>query len=259
MNTARAFTALTTLAITASAANAEPMQLRFTAGLNQPVTPVVINGVPGEAVISVAAVVAWDSDEVPFIDNGSGLRRWGTSSFQAHASGSIILEDGAIIPIDFVFANTANNSITNSITTNYIASESATDMTFNSSGGTFAGCALSNAAVSLRTTALTSMPGAGSPLPDTPQGYQQGVTYWQCVLYFDIDSPGGGTDTVHISANVFDIVAPGPIKMTLQNNPALPPIADLPAATADINTDGIVDTADLGILLGQFGSTPDCN
>lgn len=246
-------------AATPAATNAELMQLRFTAGLNKPVNPIVIDGVPGEASISIAGVVTWDSDEPAFSDNGAGFRRWSIASFQAKGGGSIILENGEIIPVSLVISNTASDSFSNAILTSHYPSVMASDATWSSTGTAYTSCAESAASFSFRNSALTSMPLATSPLPDTAEGYAEGVTYWQCSMYFDVERPGGGSDQVFISANVFDIIAPGPVTMSIENAAGLPPVAQLPAPTPDLNNDGIIDTADLGILLGGFGTTVGCN
>lgn len=244
---------------TAAAANAELLQIEFSAGVTQPVTPIVIDGVPGTAALAVTGVVTWDTDQTPFSDNGLGYRRWSNASFQAVCGGSILLDNGEIIPVSFVINNTTAGSFSNALVTNHFMGQMASDATWASYGGEFASCDQYNGSISIRTAMLDALPSAVSPLPTDPADYQLGADFWQVTVAFDIERPGGGTDTVHISTSAFGVITHDMITITPSVAGELPPQAAFPADSADINGDGLVDTADLGVLLGQFGTTPSCN
>lgn len=243
----------------ASAASAELLQIEFTAAVTTPVVPIVIDGVPGTAALAVTGVVAWETDQIPFGDNGVGFRRWSNASFQASCGGSVILENGEIIPVSFVINNTSPGSTSNALNTTHFMGQMASDATWAGYGGEFASTDQSNGSISMRTSMLDALPSAASPLPTDPADYQQGADFWQVTVAFDIERPGGGSDTVHISTSVFGVITHNLISITPAVATGLPPHAELPAGpqgSADINGDGIVDAADLGILLGEFGTTP---
>jgi len=259
MPNAKPAIAVAAAASMAATTSAELLQIEFSAGVTQPVTPIVIDGVPGTAALAVTGVVTWDTDQTPFADNGIGFRRWSNASFQAACGGSIVLENGEVIPVSFVMNNTASGSTSNALNTNHFMGQMASDATWAGYGGEFASCDQFNGSISIRTAMLDALPSAASPLPTDPADYQLGADFWQVSVAFDIERPGGGADTVHVSTSAFGVITHDMITITPSIASDLPPQAGLPADSADINSDGIVDTADLGILIGQFGATPSCN